>query len=102
MKKIMTQLFLVSGLILGISWASEAQIVVRVRPVAPRVRVHPMPPSPRHVWIEGSWVARGRQYEWQEGYWAMPRRGHYYSNGYWVNTRRGYVWVPGRWQRGRY
>jgi len=102
MKKLINRLVLVTTMLLGISWAGEAQIVVRVRPVAPRVRVHPMAPSPRHIWIEGEWVGRGRDYQWQDGYWVTPRRGYRYSNGYWTNTRRGYVWVPGRWQRHRY
>jgi hypothetical protein len=102
MKKNITRLFLVSVLMLGISWASEAQLVVRVRPVVPKVRVHPMAPSSRHIWIEGGWVGRGRDYAWQDGYWVMPRRGYRYNQGYWNHSRRGYVWVPGRWQRSRY
>ena len=102
MKKIITRLFLTSAMILGISWASEAQIVVRVRPYAPKVRVHPIAPSAHHIWIEGGWVGRGRDYAWQDGYWTTPRRGYRYSKGYWNHSRRGYVWVPGRWQRARY
>lgn len=102
MKNSITRLFLVTSMLLGISWAGEAQIVVRVRPVAPHVRMHPMAPSPRHIWIEGEWIGRGRNYVWQDGYWAIPRRGHRYSRGYWRDTRRGYVWVPGGWHRGRY
>lgn len=102
MKKILSRLFLASTLILGISLVSEAQIVVRVRPHAPNVRVHPIAPSSRHIWIEGGWVGRGHDYAWQDGYWTMPRRGYHYSRGYWQHSRRGYVWVPGRWQRSRF
>ena len=25
-------------------------------------RVYPIAPSPRHIWIEGEWVGRGRNY----------------------------------------
>jgi hypothetical protein len=102
MKKNLTRLLLVSTMIFGISWASEAQIVVNIRPVVPKVRMHPVAPTARHIWIDGGWVARGRSYVWQDGYWAVPRRGHRWANGYWERSRRGYVWVPGRWERGRY
>lgn len=104
MKKKFTKFLLLSAMIVGFSWTAGAQVFVRVRPAAPQVRVHVLPPSPRHVWIEGNWVPRGRNYVWQEGYWVVPKRGHRWSKGYWQHTRRGYVWVPGKWHRvrGRY
>ena len=37
MKKNITRFFLVTSMLLGISWASEAQIVVKVRPMVPHV-----------------------------------------------------------------
>ncbi|RYY21407.1 MAG: hypothetical protein EOO04_18275 [Chitinophagaceae bacterium] len=101
MKRKFTRFLLLSAMIFGISWSAGAQVFVRVRPAVPHVRMHPVAPSPRHIWIEGNWVVRGRQYVWHDGYWVVPKRGHRWSKGHWQHTRRGYVWVPGRWERGR-
>jgi hypothetical protein len=102
MKKLISRIVIVSGLILGLSWAADAQIIVRVRPSVPVVRVRPVPPSPRHIWIDGGWVIHGRNYVWSDGYWAVPRRGHRYVNGHWDRRRGGWAYVPGHWRRGRY
>ena len=99
MKKTISRLVIVTGLILGVSWASEAQIIVKVRPHAPVVRVRTVAPSPHHIWIEGGWVGRGRNYEWSDGYWERPRRGHRWAKGHWDHRRGGWVWVPGHWNR---
>jgi hypothetical protein len=82
-----------------LSFTSQAQFVIRVRPVAPLVRVRPIAPSPVHIWVSGDWVWRGGRYVWADGYWAAPRRGNYWREGHWKNARRGWVWVPGRWRR---
>lgn len=99
MKRYIKQLTIFSALILGLSLAGSAQIVVRVRPTA-KVVVRPVAPSPRHVWIDGGWVARGNRYVYVNGYWAMPRRHQHWVDGHWERRRGGWVWVPGYWVRG--
>ncbi|MDX1937742.1 MAG: YXWGXW repeat-containing protein [Flavihumibacter sp.] len=94
-KKIIAALILWVGLVT----AAEAQLVVRVRPHAPALKVRPIAPSPRHIWIDGSWAVRGGVYVWSDGYWATPRHGHVWVNGHWKHRRGGWVWVPGHWRR---
>ena len=98
MKKYVNRIILAAALVVGFSFASSAQIVVRVRPAAP-VIVRPVAPSPRHVWVEGNWRARHGHYEYSQGYWSAPRRGRHYIPGYWAPRRHGYVWIEGRWGR---
>jgi hypothetical protein len=98
MKKYINRIVIAAVLVVGFSFASSAQIVVRVRPSAPVV-VRPVAPSPRHVWIDGGWEARRGRYVHVDGYWAAPRRGRHYVQGYWAPRRHGYVWVPGYWAR---
>ncbi|MBK7433642.1 MAG: YXWGXW repeat-containing protein [Chitinophagaceae bacterium] len=89
-------LFLIS---LSLSIFAEAQFVVKVRPGAPRVRVRPAMPSPRHIWVGGEYVWRGGQYVYTDGYWATPpRSGYRWVEGRWKHNRRGWVWVPGHWR----
>jgi hypothetical protein len=60
MKKYINRIIIAAVLVVGFSFASSAQLVVRVRPAAPVV-VRPMAPSHHHVWIDGGWeVRRGR------------------------------------------
>ena len=98
MKKYINRIIIAAALLIGFSFASSAQVVVRVRPAAPVV-VRPMAPSPRHVWIDGGWEARGGRYVHVDGYWTAPRRGRHWVEGYWAPRRQGYVWVPGYWAR---
>ena len=98
MKKYMSRFLLAAALVVGFSVASSAQVIVKVRPAAPVV-VRPEAPSPRHVWIDGGWVARGGRYVHTDGYWAVPQRGRHWVAGYWAPRRHGYVWVPGYWAR---
>lgn len=98
MKKIITRMFIVAGLVAGLSFAGSAQIVVRVRPATPHF-VRPIAPSRAHIWIEGGWVTRGDRYVYNQGYWAMPRRGRHYVAGHWDRRRGGWCYVPGRWDR---
>lgn len=85
---------------LAFTAAAEAQVIIKVRPPAPVVKVRPVSPSPRHVWVTGNYVYRGGQYVYTDGYWAVPA----YSNavwvdGHWRKKRGGWVWVPGHWRR---
>lgn len=95
MKKYPVMLFTVFISIL--SFYSCAPSVVSVRPAA-IVKVRPIAPSPRHVWVNGNYVWRGGRYVYVDGYWAPPRSGRHWVDGYWKLKRGGYVWVPGRWR----
>lgn len=89
------------GLILFAS-VSNAQVVVKVMPVAPVVKVAPPPkPHPTYVWVDGHWVwsKKMKQYVWKEGYWIRPKKGHCWVPGHWANVPGGVKWVPGHWSR---
>ena len=96
----MKKIFSLSVLALVLSFATQAQFVVRIRPAAPLVRVRPACPSPRHVWVGGNYNWRGGQYAYTDGYWALPpANSRAWVEGYCKNKRRGWVWVPGHWTR---
>jgi len=82
-------------------YTSHAQVIVKVKPVAPRGAV--IVPSGRaphgKVWVSGHWVARGNNYYWQDGYYTNYRKGYRYVDGYWSKHRNGWVYVPGKWRR---
>ena len=93
--------FLVMVMIAAGSIANQAsaQVYVSVRPVW-----HPVPrpvaPSPRHVWIDEEWEARGGTYVAVGGHWAEPpHSGWAWVPGHWAHERRGDWWVAGHWRR---
>jgi hypothetical protein len=100
MKKIAKVFVLAAAITLGVTAASQAQIVVRIHPARPHVVYRrPPAPSPRHVWVDEDWVARGRGYAWHGGYWAVPPREHaVYVPGRWERRRGGEVWIAGHWR----
>ena len=98
MKKYFNRLVFLFIMVAGFSTASQAQIVVKIRPNEP-VYTHPVAPSPRHVWVDGEWVNRGGRYVYVNGYWAVPRSGYRWVRGHWADRRGGWYWVPGHWRR---
>jgi hypothetical protein len=95
MKKILMILVLVLSAGIGV----EAQVIVKVRPVAPVV-VRPACPSSNHVWVGGAWKWNRKinNYAWVDGYWAKPRRhGVNWVDGHWRASRGGWKYVPGHW-----
>ncbi len=52
---------------------SSCVATVRTPPPPARVEVVPVAPSPRHVWVPGHYVRRGRNYIWVNGYYAVNR-----------------------------
>lgn len=76
---------------------SNAQIIVNLRPRAPRAIVTPAPRR-GYVWIGEEWVPRGRRYVYHGGYWMRERRGREWIPGFWDQRGRGYYWVPGHWR----
>ncbi|MBW4890794.1 YXWGXW repeat-containing protein [Mucilaginibacter sp. HMF5004] len=100
MKKITKVFALAAALTLSATLASQAQIVVRVRPNRPHVVYHrPPAPSPRHVWVEEDWAPRGRGYAWHGGHWeAPPRERAVYVPGRWEKRGHGQVWIAATWR----
>ena len=85
--------------VITLSVDSQAQFIVRVRPVAP-VMIRTIAPSPRHVWVDGDYVWREGRYDYNNGYWAEPPfPGQRWIKGHWKNKRSGWVWVPGHWRK---
>lgn len=78
--------------------AANAQFVVKVRPVAPRI-VRVVAPGPRYVWIDEDWGWRGNGYVYNGGRWAAPPAGFVrWVPGHWKDSRRhGWIWKPGHW-----
>jgi hypothetical protein len=98
MKKATNKIIMLFALLMAFAFAASAQVVV-VRPGAPVVKVHPLAPSPKHIWIDGEWAWRGGRYVWVDGYWVTPRVGMVWVGGNWRHRRGGWVWTPGHWRR---
>jgi hypothetical protein len=91
-------LFFIALSIFAVLFTSCAPTAVSVRPAAV-VKIRPLAPSPRHVWVTGGYAYRGGRYVYTDGYWATPRNGYSrYVEGHWKYGRRGYVWMPGYWR----
>ncbi|MBS1496504.1 MAG: hypothetical protein JSU03_02455 [Bacteroidetes bacterium] len=82
----------------GFALAGNAQVFVKVRPVAV-VKVRPVAPSARHIWVADEYVYRNNRYEVVPGYWAVPPSGRaVWVQGHWKHKRRGWFWIPGHWR----
>ena len=94
---------LIVAFILGFGNFANAQIIVKVKPVAPRNAVVIAPGRAPHgkVWVSGYWVATGNSYIWKDGYYTNHRPGYRYVEGHWKHNRNGWVWVPAKWRRVR-
>ncbi len=99
MKKYLSNFTAVLLLSMAVSFASNAQFVIKVRPGTPVVRVRPIAPGPRHVWVSGEYVWRSGQYYYNDGYWATPPSHHkHWVEGRWKHRRGGWIWIPGHWK----
>ena len=101
MKKVLLLSVLSLGMILA-AHVADAQVhfYVDVPPPIP-VYVHPVQPSPRHVWVESEFAWEGGRYVHHPGYWAVPpRHYHRWVRGYWQREpHHGNYWIPGHWDR---
>jgi hypothetical protein len=72
---------------------------VVVDPPPPRRDVIVVRPSSSHVWVDGYWAWRGREYVWTPGRWDLPPRGYRsWVPGRWQRERHGWFWIGGRWR----
>lgn len=88
-------------LVTGTSLAEAgARVYVRVGPPAPVVRVRPVAPGPRHIWVPGYYRWQRNAYVWAPGAWVVPPRRHrVWVEPRWVHDRRhGWYFVAGRWR----
>ena len=58
------------------SHRQDTPVVVPYPPPAPPAEIVPLPPSDDAVWVDGSYVWNGRDYEWVEGGWQHDGRAH--------------------------
>ncbi len=98
MKKIILKIFIALGFVMYSS-NSFSQVVIKVKPNIPFIKVRSNPPSIHHVWIDGEWIYNHGRYEYVEGYWIESRKGYVYVPGKWKRKRGGYIWVVGYWKR---
>lgn len=83
-------------LVVGLSFAAEVSLGIRIGPPPPPrvVAVRPVAPGPDYVWVDGYWYPVGGHYRWHDGYWTRPAYGgarwvapHHdgerFFNGYW-------------------
>jgi len=98
MKKLMFSSLIVL-ILSGFSLQTNAQVIIKVRPKAPKVVVVHKKARPNHIWITGHWkVNRFGKYVWTKGYWVKKRHGSICVSGHWKKVRRGWTWVPGHWR----
>ncbi|MCK4664476.1 MAG: YXWGXW repeat-containing protein [Bacteroidales bacterium] len=80
---------------------SDAQIVVKVKPVRPKVVVvKPARPGQNFIWVDGYWkTGPNNNYVWVKSHWKKNRKGHNWIPGHWKKVRSGWKWIPGHWKR---
>jgi len=104
MKKIILFCIALLSNILMNTQTVDAQVIVKIRPEAPRAVVARPPMHGRGlVWIEPEWFwnQHTKAYVWREGRWAKPRRHATWVPGHWIEVGGGFNWVPGYWGRRR-
>ena len=98
MKKVNRVLLLLLVALFSGALATNAQIVVNIRPERPHYQ-RVVAPTPRHVWVEEEWEPRGGGYVWAGGHWVLPPRPHaVWIPGHWKRHPRGWVWIRGHWR----
>jgi len=100
MKQFLAVVFVSMAVWAGDISTAQAQVVVKAKPVRPKVVVvKGRAPRRGMVWVDGhwSWNKRNMRYIWVKGRWAAPPRGKAWTVGSWKRSRKGWVYVPGRW-----
>ena len=80
--------------------AAAARVYVQIDPPPVRVEVRGVAPSPRHVWCDGYWDLRGRNWAWAPGRWVRPpHQRAVWVSPYWEPHGRNYRFHRGHWCR---
>ena len=85
---------------LSVSGASSAQVLVSVNfgPPALPVYEQPLCPAEGYIWVPGYWAWSPVGYYWVPGTWALaPEPGLLWTPGYWAFDDALYYWHPGYW-----
>jgi YXWGXW repeat-containing protein len=94
-------LFLLALTVPLLASAQHVVVGLRVGGPPPAVRVEPVPraPSPRHVWVHGSWAWEGGRYVWQPGVWILPPgSGYVWIQPSWAFENGAWTYFPGHWK----
>ena len=94
------KIFLVFIIVIFFSNESAAQLVVKVKPVKPKVVVvKPVKVKAGHVWVNGHWkVNAAGNYVYIDGYHLKKRHGKIWVDGHWKKVPGGWKWTPGHWK----
>ena len=87
-------------MMLSVSGASSAQVLVSVNfgPPALPVYEQPLCPAEGYVWVPGYWAWSPVGYYWVPGTWALaPEPGLLWTPGYWAFDDGLYYWHSGYW-----
>lgn len=99
MKNILRNTMALTLVSLFLCMGVQAQVVVPVRPQAPKSKVRPVSPGPRFVWVSGEYVWKVSKYIYVPGYWTEPpSRKTRWVNGRWRPRKGGWIWVRGYWR----
>lgn len=102
MKNFLRVSILVSFFILANTFSSNAQVIVKVKPLRPKIIVvKPARVKAKHTWVAGHWRwnKRSGKYVWVKGHHVKNRRGFAYVPGHWRAAPKGHKWVPGHWKK---
>ena len=95
------RILIITIITLSISWtATNAQIVVKETPVAPKAIEKPVKPDAKYVFVSGEckFNKTAKVYDWIKGHWFIPRPNTVWVPGYWSKVTDGYLWVYGQWK----
>jgi hypothetical protein len=78
---------------------ASPEVLVTVRPPAPRYEVVPVAPGGQVVWDPGHWRWSGAGYVWLPGHYVRrPTQYAEWIPGRWVDRPGGWVWAEGHWR----
>ena len=77
--------------------SSDAQLIVKEKPVDPKTNPGKQP-TKYMVLTPGEWAEVGGKYVYHPGSWMTPPMPKsIYTPGYWKKTPNGYYWISGYW-----
>jgi WXXGXW repeat (2 copies) len=91
---------LLALVMLTVSAASSAQVLVSVSFGPPPLPVYVQPPCPGedYIWVPGYWDWSPEGYYWVPGTWVLaPEPGLLWTPGYWAFDAGLFYWHPGYW-----
>lgn len=102
MKSLLKPITLIAAFICLNIFSTNAQVIVKVRPIKPKVIVvKPAIQKQNHIWRDGHWKWAGKQnkYIWVKAHWTKKNIGHNWISGHWVSSKNGHKWINGYWKK---